>query len=330
MKKPCIAVLYSLVKNNKENYNGDVEAVSRALCGSGYNIKKIPVSTDIEELVSNIKKFSPKCIFNLCEEVNGNSRGEVYIAGILELLRIPYTGTGPLGLMLSLDKARNKEILQSNGVKSPKYQVFYSDKDVLSKTLLFPLIVKPLHEDGSYGINLDSVVHNKRNLYKKIHTIHRKFKQPAIAEEYIEGRELNVSLLGNGKKLKVLPISEIDYSSVSHGNPKICTYNAKWNTKSGEYKETMSVCPANLSEKTRKTIENVSIRAYRSLECRDYARIDIRLDKNRNPYIIDVNPNPCLSPDSGFVRSAEKAGISYIRLIDTILNNCMERRCKKG
>lgn len=328
MKKNSIVILYSLVKNNKENYNGDVGAVNSALCGLGYNVKKISVSRNIGKLILDIKKYSPLYIFNLCEEVDGHSWGEMYIAGILELLNIPYTGSGPFSLGLSLDKAKSKDILLNHRIRVPKYWVFDNVDKKIPKDVKFPLIVKPIHEDGSYGIEAESIVYNKNTLCKRISLINKRFRQPAIVEEYIEGRELDISILGNGKNIKILPISEIDYNKMPKKLPKICTYNAKWNEKSEEYRESIPVFPADLPKRVKTIIENTAVKVYNTMQCRDYARIDIRLDKNKIPYIIDINPNPCLSPDSGFVRSAMEAGLNYEKLIGEIVNSCKKRYAK--
>lgn len=338
MKEECITIIYNTLEEDgarlftheldKEDYYKSVGNVEKALEKIGYNVNKIQLRHGIGGLLSYIEELSPICIFNMCEEFNGDSWGEVYIAGILELLKIPYTGTGPMGLALSLNKAKSKDILNKYGIKVPRYKVFnldYKKNESMDSGVKFPLIVKPLYEDGSYGIDNDSVVHNGKDLNEKIKEIHDKFSEPAIAEEYIDGRELNVSILGNGKNLKVLPISEIDYFNVPQDMPKICSYKAKWEIGSEEYKNTIPVCPAELPRRLKENIQDISIKVYNIMECRDYARIDLRLDSAQNPYIIEVNPNPCLSHDSGFVCSAVVAGMSYVELIDGILNICIER-----
>lgn len=336
MRKNRIAILFSHIEEgvpgftkerlDKEIYYKDVDSVKNALSESGFIVNKFSVTNDIEKLLSDIKIFSPDCIFNLCEEVGGDSRGEVYTAGLLELLNIPYTGTGPFGLALALDKARTKDILKSHGLKVPCYQVLNSAKDILSRGCRFPLIIKPLCEDGSYGIETDSIVRDKEGLCKKVDEINTRFKEPVIAEQYIDGRELNVSLLGNKKDSEILAVSEIDYKRVSKKTPKICSYEAKWDVDSSEYKNTMPICPAFLTKQLKNEIEDISRKVYDIMECRDYARIDIRLDKNEIPYIIDVNPNPCLGADSGFVTAAEKAGLAYNNLLARIIEICLKRR----
>lgn len=333
MKNNNIAIIYSFLEKDKEDYYKDVDSVNEALEKLGYKVSKVAVGNDIVNLLSDIKNISPACIFNLCEEVGGNIWGEVYVAGILELLGIPYTGSGPFGLMLSLNKAKTKDVLQSHGIKVPSYKVFDAKEDSIPETLKYPFIVKPLHESGSYGIDRNSVVYDEYSLRNKINAVYEEFREPSIIEEYIEGTELSVSILGNGKDLVILPISEIDYSKIQKGSPTICSYNAKWKTRSKEYRNTVPICPADLSGRLKDKIQNIAAKVYEVMECRDYARVDIRLDKNENPYIIDVNLNPCLSSNSGFVRSARASGLSYEDLIKEILDACIERnsaRCSKN
>lgn len=325
MENKNIALLYNILKKDKEGYYTDVNSVGKSLGKLGYKVKKVPVSADIKGFISTLKKISPLSVVNLCEEINNDSWGEIYIAGVLELLKIPYTGSGPTGLAYCLNKAREKDILQSHGISVPAYQVFRAEKDPISARLKYPLIIKPLCEDGSYGIDNKSVVYNKNGIHRKINALKKKFGESVIVEEYIVGRELNVSVLGNGKNVTVLPISEINYSNMPVKMPKICSYRAKWDKKSVEYRGTISECPARLYPGLRKMIEETAVKAYDIMECRDYARIDIRLDKKSIIYIIDINPNPCLGRDSGFVRSALELGFTYEGLLQEIINVCLKR-----
>lgn len=326
--KESVVILYNTLEGNRlqenEHYK-DVEIIDEALKGLGYCVERIAVDKNISELISRLVNTSPRYIFNLCEEVENNSWGEIYVAGLLELLRIPYTGANPFCLALSLNKAKTKDVLRSQGILVPEYQVFDSDGETLREVLTFPLIMKPLCEDGSFGIEPGSVVYNKEALYERVSIKRKEFNGLVIVEEYIEGRELNISILGNGEGLTILPISEIDYSALPSDFPRICSYTAKWEKDSMEYKGTVPICPAHLSQKLQKKVEEVAVRVYQIMECTDYARVDIRLSKDEVPYVIDVNPNPCISPDSGFVRSAKAAGMDYKELIKAILTNCQER-----
>lgn len=326
--KEHIAILYNILEDKVQGtqHYRDVEMIDEALRGRGHDVVKIPVGKDVGELISQLINISPRYIFNVCEEVDNNSWGEIYIAGLLELLRIPYTGSNPFCLALALNKARTKDVLQSQSVTVPKYQVFNSEDVKLMQYMTFPLILKPLCEDGSFGIDPSSVVFNENELYERILAKKNEFKGLLIAEEYIEGREFNVAILGNGDSLQLLPVSEIDYSTMPPTVPKICSYSAKWEKESIEYKNTIPVCPVKISNKLQKILEEAAVKAYKIMGCTDYARVDIRLSKEKElPYVIDVNPNPCISPNSGFVRSALAAGMEYKDLMNTILTLCQKR-----
>jgi len=326
--KENIVILYNKLEEGKtldDEIYRDVRMIGKTL-GEGYHIEKVMVDKNISKLMPLLLDIAPVCVFNLCEEVDNNSWGEIYIAGILELLKIPYTGSGPFSLSLSLNKARAKDILRSHNIPIPEYQVFDTGKTVLKQGLTFPLIVKPLCEDGSFGIGAGSVVYDKDTLDKRVSNVIMEFNGPVIVEKYIKGREFNVAILGNRDKVRVLPISEIDYSNLASDLPKICSYSAKWEKESSEYKGTVPVCPADISSEIQKKLEQIAVDVYRIMECADYARVDIRLSKdNKIPYIIDVNPNPCISPDSGFVRQGKAAGMDYGELIKAIFSVCRER-----
>lgn len=327
MKVP-IAILYNILEEDKcqkdERYK-DVLEIEKTLQEVGYKVEKIGVDSNVDKLMLRLKETSPKYVFNLCEEIDNDSWGEIYVAGLLELLRIPYTGSGPFCLALSLNKARSKDILQSNGVPVPKYQVFDSEKTKIREDLNFPLIVKPLCEDGSFGIEPNSVVINEDELYERILARKNEFRESVIVEEYIEGREMNVAILGNGKEIRALPISEIDYSTLPSTSAKICTYNAKWEKDSIEYKGTVPVCPTNISSNLKMKLEEIAFKVYSVMNCTDYARVDFRISKDGIPYVIDINPNPCISPDSGFVRSAKAEGMQYKDFIIEIFRSCQKR-----
>jgi D-alanine-D-alanine ligase len=190
--------------------------------------------------------------------------------------------------------------------------------------LRLPLIVKPSGEDASVGIENSSVVHDIESLRDRVAYIIKTFTEPALVEEYIEGRELNVAIIGN-KHPVILPISEIDFSKLPPGYPKIVTYNAKWVEGTAEYLGTVGTCPAKLSPDVEKRVRDVALKAYQLLEIRDYARVDIRLDASNTPFVLEVNPNPDISQDTGFVRSARAAGMTFEDMIAKIVETALER-----
>jgi len=248
------------------------------------------------------------------------------MAGLFELLDIEYTGCETTSLGNCLDKARTKDILRSFGIKTPNYLKFtpnarFTKNDV---DLNFPVILKLLKEDASIGISEYSVVNNYTELRKHFSFLSGTYKQEIILEEYIEGRELNVAILGD----HALPISEIDFQGLPAKLPKIVTYDGKWIENSIYYDHTKPICPTNINYRSLKRIENVALSAFEALGCRDYARIDIRLGTRGAPYVIEVNPNPDISTDSGFTRAALADGIIHEELLVSIANFALERKRK--
>jgi D-alanine-D-alanine ligase len=303
------------IKNHLKKYFSTVEALS--------------VDSNVERIVSKINKFSPDAIFNFVESVEGVSSFEYCTAGLFELLGFEYTGNTPFCLGNCLNKERTKNILRSFGIRTPKSFIFHvSERNykngILTRkfNLKFPVILKLLNEDASIGISEFSVVNNSEELKKQFGFLSETYKQDIIAEEYIDGREFNVAVLGD----TILPVSEIDFTGLPENFPKIVTYDGKWIAESIYYDNTKPVCPAVLDKKLKKKITEVALEAFNALSCRDYARVDIRVDKSGKPYVIEVNPNPDISEDSGFARAAAAKGINYPELLFTIANFAMNRR----
>jgi D-alanine-D-alanine ligase len=307
-----------------------LQAVKKALISLGYRVKAMEMKEDVSPMVGRILRSGAELIFNLCEEFRGQSRLEMNVAALLELLDIPFSGSSSLVLGLSQDKGKTKSILAHHGVPTPLYTVWPPGKPPSTSHLRFPLIVKPLQEDASLGIDNDALVKDSASLLRQAEKIHRLHDQPALVEEYIEGRELNVSILGN-ETPQVLPISEIDFSTLPKGLPKICGYEAKWVENSPEFHHTIPRCPAPLPVKLERLVREVALQAYRAMECRDYGRVDIRLSPDGTPYVLEINANPDISPDAGMPRSAKAAGLTYPELIGRIADLAWARaRSSKG
>jgi D-alanine-D-alanine ligase len=301
------------------------EDIARAFQALGYRTTIFNVDSDIVRFVNFLKDEQPDVIFNLCESIGNASIHEMHAVGIYELMGIPYTGSDPLTLGTALNKVRVKEILLYNGLPTPRFQLFTSPMRItLDESLNFPLIVKPAREDASIGIDTKSVVSNINELKKRVRFIFQQFDQPALVEEYIDGRELNVAILGN-RKPTVFPISEIDMSTLPQEYHRIISYNAKWMKGTPEYEHTKGVCPALLPPALETSIKEMALRAYKLLGCRDYARIDFRLNKDYQPYILEVNPNPDISDDAGFARSAMTFGYKFEELVGKIVECALER-----
>jgi D-alanine-D-alanine ligase len=303
----------------------DVENAARdvagALARAGHDVRVRAVPSGkpaaaVEATLRMQRAGPPDLVFNLCESLAGDARFEAALPTLFELYGIRYTGAGPLALATALRKDRAKAVLAAHGVSTPKAVVI--DDAPVNVDLMFPLIVKPIREDGSTGIWLRSVVHSRQELEERVAEVRARYSQAALVEQFIVGRELYVSLIGNGEQLTALPMHEIDFSEMPTGAPHIVTYDGKWHADSIEYRGTRSVKAERLDAAVRARCEAVARSAFTALELRDYARIDVRLDANGTPYVIDVNPNCDLSDGAGVARAASFGGISYTELIECV------------
>lgn len=328
-----VGIIYSTVDESLRGEerdrisDNDILNTVRSICD---NISKehevIPVKVDLD-LIGRLDRGSLDLIFNLCENFNGDPRGESWVASYLEMTNIPYTGSGPFTLALCLDKGKTKQVLKANNIPTPEYQIFHAISQKLDAKLQFPLIVKPLQEDASVGIDGRSVARNKLELFRNIGRIIENYDQPAIVEEYIKGREINVSIIGTYPNLTVLPLSEIIFEG-SNNEYSIVGFEAKWEEGSSEYTTTRGVCPAELDRETEMRAVQAAKEAYRICGCRDYGRVDIR-SKDGKPFVLEVNPNPGIGEDSGFFRSAKAAGMNYREMIEKIMKESLARNGKR-
>ncbi|MGE5353904.1 MAG: D-alanine--D-alanine ligase family protein [Acidobacteriota bacterium] len=319
------------ISSDEENVDlseiGMLEHISDVVSGLQLYFKDVAsfaFGSDVEDAITSIRTYSPDVILNFVESVEGRANYEACAAGLYELLGFNYTGNIPLCLGLCLNKARTKLLLQSGGIKTPGFYIakFNSAIDPESFNLKFPVILKLLNEDASIGISEFSVVNNPDEVNRRLGFLFKTYRQDVIIEEFINGREFNVSILGGD----VLPISEIIFSGLPKGLPKIVTYEGKWSPNSTYYKYTNPNCPAEIDGELRARIETAARGAYELMNCRDYARIDIRLSKSGVPYVIEVNPNPDLSQDAGFARAARAKGLSYPELLYSIVSLALERK----
>ena len=249
----------------------------------------------------------------------------MHVAGMYELMKVPYTGAGPLALGTALTKPRVKEILSYHGIPTPKFCVFDRREPVsLVEGMTFPVIVKPSREDASVGIDDNAIAYSMDDLRRRVDFVVEKFEQPALVEEYVDGRELNIAVLGYTNPI-ALPISEIDFSGLTEDMHKIVSYDAKWVHGSVAYEGTKGVCPAVLPPRLEAAVKALALRCFTIFGCRDYARIDVRLNTAGVPYVLEVNPNPDLSEDAGFARSARTYGLDFPHMIGRIVQSAMER-----
>ena len=302
----------------------EIEFVENSLRKAGFKVNVLPVY-NAGRFINDILNLKTDLIYNFCEMVELESQEEVFAAGLFELVKVPYTGAPPMTLGLCLDKAKTKIILSHYGIPTAKFDLFNGSIDGRKKiNLRFPVIVKPVREDASAGINEKSVVYDRKELEERVEYIIKMFKQPALVEEFIDGREVNVAILGNNPPV-VLPISEIDFSHLPSHLPKIVSYEAKWIPNTDYYEKTIPICPAPLEPELERKIKDIALSCYKIMGCRDYARVDMRIDKEGNPYVLEVNPNPDLSRNAGFMRSASVYGLTPEETIVKIAEIAIER-----
>ncbi len=298
--------------------------VLEALGELGHEAQIVSVFDDVAPLIEKVKADRPDVVFNLTEHFGGDRSFDKSIAAIFDLLGVPYTGSGPMGLGLARDKALAKKILSYHRVRVPEFVGFERGGRVkIPKHMPYPVIVKPIAEDASEGIARASLVRRGKELAERVRFVHESMGRDAIAEEYIEGREIFCSILGNGR-LRVLPLRTVSLGS-RPGRPKFFTYRLKWDR---DYQQRWGIefgFASDLPPETRKRIGRISKRVYRALEMRDYARIDIRLAPDGRVYVLEANPNPFLARNEDFAESAQEAGIDYEMLIDRILGLALRR-----
>jgi len=297
--------------------------VFEAVTALGYSAIFFPLKKSFMGFMRRLSKFKIDVIINFCEGFCGRPQYEANVAGVFELLRIPFTGNTSKTLALCQNKNRTKAILKSFGLPIAKSRLMTSEDYVLN--LAFPLIVKPNSEDASLGIYPDSVVFDQKNLSKQIKKIIRKYRQPALVEEYIEGREFNVSIL-DGERLEALPVSEIDFSGLPEGIPRICSYEAKWFEDHILFNSTPPICPAQISDSLRSRLQQTALAAAKAMGCRDYARVDLRMDENGRIYILEVNPNPDISHNAGYARALAASQLEYQDFWGRMLENALRRK----
>jgi D-alanine-D-alanine ligase len=263
-------------------------------------------------------------VFNLAESFAGNDMADHCIAAYLELVDKRFTGSGSHGLLYAQDKGVAKKILEFHGVHTPVFARSYRGRLDFSHDLQFPVIVKPAREDGSIGIEFNAVVSSIRELMERIDWLHANFNSPVLIEEYVEGREMYVGIIGNDNPV-ALPVVELDLSKLPEGRPKIAGAEVKWAKGTGAYRDTKSIVPDDLPEDTVALLQTTALAAYQALELRDYARIDMRLRPDGRVAVIEANPNPWLASKAEFAMAARKAGRTYTQLIEEIVDLAVGR-----
>lgn len=296
--------------------------VVETLRGLGHQVEVVPFTGGITASVETLKAAAPELVFNLTEHYRGDRRMDRNVAALLELLGLPYTGSGPVGLMLCRDKGLCKRILSHHHVRVPNFTMLAPGKTRVPKRLAYPLIVKPGFEDGSDGISLASLVYNPRDLAERVSMLHDRMKQPVICEEFIEGREIYVGITGN-HRLRAYPAREVRFGDEGQG-PRFATsrvklddaYRKKWG---------IEFTDAHLAPKLAERAARIAKRAYRLLHIQDYGRIDMRVTGDGQLVVLEANPNPDLTMGDEVAEAAQNAGVSYDKLISHIVSLALRR-----
>ena len=298
------------VKNALEKYN---------------NVTMIEANEDAFEKFRAVK---PDIVFNIAEGFYGIGR-EAQIPAMLEMLNIPYTGSDPLTLATCLNKARTKEILSYYKIPNAKFRLLESIEGLKDFDLAFPVMIKPVGEGSSKGIYNKNFINSLEELNSVLREYFPKYNQPFIAEEFLNGREFTVAVIGNGEEARIFPIVEINFDELPEGAPKIYSYEAKWIYDTRENPLKIFTCPAQIDKKLEDEIRKTVLNTYKVLNCRDWSRIDVRLDKNNTPNIIEVNPLPGILPDpednSCYPKAARSANVPYDEMLNLVLHSAVKR-----
>ncbi|MDX2093441.1 MAG: ATP-grasp domain-containing protein [Kofleriaceae bacterium] len=306
-------------------------SIADALKTAGFTVELLGLAgLEVFDILARLRTSGADIVFNLCESMAGDPRNEPTFVGLLDLFGIPYTGSDLPALAACLHKRRSKDILLGRDIPTPPHR-FLSTVTALEDPALdqldYPWFLKLAHEDASIGITEENLVRTPAALRKRARAMMVEFDQPVLAERYIEGREINVTLIGNGADLQVLPLHEIDFSAMPAERPRIVSYAAKWEEDHVDYAGTKPVPLRDATPAFIAKCEAVARAAWDAHGLRDYARVDLRVDRDGNPWVIDVNPNPDISPDAGVARSAKVAGMSYVDLITKLTEIAWKRIC---
>ncbi|MCY2961208.1 MAG: ATP-grasp domain-containing protein [Planctomycetota bacterium] len=306
---------------------GAALALERACRANGWSTVRVEARADAPDAtLAELARAEVDVVFQLVESLRGEARFEAAAAWLLEWARIPYTGSGPVAITLALEKPIARAVLQSRGVPIPEGFVLEHAEAAIPISLAGRRwIVKPAREDASHGIDAGSVVDDESSLRARAQHVLRTFRQPALVEEYVDGREFNVALLGSGPTAEVLPLGEIDYSRLDPSHPAVLTYAAKWDEASVEYHATPSIGARPMARELEERIRATARAAYAALGLAGYGRVDLRVSARGEPFVIDVNPNPDLSPDAGFQKAAARAGLDHAHTVRRIVDDALRR-----
>ncbi|MGD2217872.1 MAG: hypothetical protein PVJ64_14035 [Gemmatimonadales bacterium] len=298
--------------------------VAEALIENGHEVYLLGFHENLRRLLDRLENFEPELVFNATESFMGKPRYDYGVTALLEMKGYRYTGSPPEALLLARDKATSKKILEYHSINVPRFAVYPVGEEVGHPDIDFPLIVKPTHEDASVGIAQSSVVGDLAGLRERVEFIHRSLNQSAIAEELIDGRELYVGIIGN-RRLELLPTIELVFDKIDEPAKRIATYSAKWDLEYRDRWGIKNVFARRIGKEALQEMQRAATLAYRALELRDYGRIDFRLTRDQQVYVIEVNPNPYISFGEDMANAAERAGMDYYQFVERIVREALKR-----
>jgi D-alanine-D-alanine ligase len=308
---------------SEESVADMAQQAQEAVSSLGIGTALVPLQRSLLNFLNRVKELNPDALVNLCEGYYGRPQWESNVAGIFELLGLSFTGNAAKTLALCQDKFKAKAVLKASGLPTAPAQLMLTGEEPLE--LRFPLIVKPNSEDASLGVYPESVVRDEESLRRQVRRCLDNYRQPVLVEAFIDGREFNVSVMENGEA-RALPVSEIDFSAMPKDTPRILGYDAKWFEDHPLYQKTPPVCPALIDDELRGKLQGLAEAAFRTMGCRDYARVDFRMDTKGRPFILEVNPNPDISTNAGYARALKAAGIEYTAFWGAMVDNALKRR----
>lgn len=311
----------------------EADGIAAACAAHGWTAVDVEAAPDPRATLASLHAAAPDVVFQLAESIGGDARLEAAAAWLLEWSRLPYTGSGPRAITLALEKPLARAVLVAAGVAVPAgFVLGRAEADVDDPAAAARLrdprarwIVKPSREDASHGIALESVVAGEAAVRARAAYVIGTYRQPALVEEFVDGREFNAGVLGSGDAATTLPLAEIDFSAFPAGAPRIVTFAAKWDPASTEYRGSMPVAPRDLAPAVAESIRARALAAYHAVGLAGYGRVDLRLSPERGPLVVDVNPNPDISPDAGLARAAARGGIPHAELVRRIVLDALAR-----
>ncbi|HEX9107328.1 MAG TPA: ATP-grasp domain-containing protein [Longimicrobiales bacterium] len=296
--------------------------VEGALREGGHATARVSAANAVQPIAEALRREAPDLVFNLAESFAGKSALESNVAALLNLLDLRYTGSSPAGLLLAGDKSVAKKILAFHGIPTPEFATVHRGAVDWAGELSFPLIIKPTQEDASLGVSTRSVVKDVRELLETIERMRDEFGQPALVEEFIDGREFYVGVLGN-EQPRALPVMELDFTGFPEDTPRIASFAAKWGEDGAgsgqEYAGTRSIFPQSLEPELEQRMQKLAVQAFQALRLRDYGRIDMRVKESGDIYILEVNPNCYLEQGGEFARAAARSGLTHPDLVRGIV-----------